>query len=94
MIALSGIRASMVAELSEQAAAWPLTIRSTGNTRPMTPVDPMNICCEGTPMCRASTRGGFLCGSQSLGAGTGIGVTAIDENGSADSLAQMQTIDE
>src|SRR5580765_2733035 len=32
---------------------------------------------------------GFLCGSQSLGAGTGVRVTAIDENGPSNSLTKM-----
>ena len=35
---------------------------------------------------------GFLCGSQSLGAGTSVRVTAVDENGPSNSLTQMQTI--
>ena len=37
--------------------------------------------------------GSFLCGSQSFGAGTGVRVTTVDENGPSDSLAQVQTID-
>ena len=36
---------------------------------------------------------GFFCGSQPPGAGTGIRVTAVDENGLSDSLAQVQAID-
>ena len=38
-------------------------------------------------------RCGFLCGSQSLGAGAGVRVAAVDENGPSDSLTQMQAID-
>ena len=45
-------------------------------------------------MCRATTVADFLCGSQSFGAGTGVGVTTVHENGSSDSLAQVQTIDD
>ena len=37
---------------------------------------------------------GFFCGSQSFGAGTGIRVTAVDENGPTDSLAQVLAIDD
>ena len=37
--------------------------------------------------------GGLFCGSQSFGAGTGVRVTTVDENGPSDSLAQVQAID-
>ena len=54
----------------------------------------MKTWCEGILNVSCDQRSGFLCGSQSFGAGTGVRVTTVDENGPSDSLAQVQAIDD
>ena len=91
MIALSGIRASTVAELSEQLRhALDDSIDRQHTTDDAGGPDEDLVRGYSDVSCKQPC--GFLCGSQSLGAGTGVRVTAVDENGPTDSLTQMQTI--
>ncbi len=88
----SGIRASTIAELSEQlryalddSIDRQPTTDHTGRTDEYVLRGNSHVACK--------HGGSLLCGSQSIGAGTGVGVTTVHENGSTDSLSQVQTID-
>ena len=83
----------MIAELSEQS--WYASDDSIDRQHTTDNAGgPDEDMVRGDTHMSCDQRHSMFCSSQSFGAGTGVRVAAVDENGPSDSPAQMQAIDD